>query len=121
MRERRGTVVETRRASRSHAWGYTAKTGHWSIYWRDRHMKSHEYKRRRPTKNVQSLLDYIDSHEDPIFWGLRAVSPFTEVAFYVRVDGTSRLFAGWGHLASTLTRLSPQSIQPNSRCCCDHT
>lgn len=35
----------------------------------DRHMKFHEYTKRRPTKNVQSLLDYIGSHQDPIFWG----------------------------------------------------
>ena len=48
---------------------YTVKTGQWSIYWRDRHMKFHEYTKRRPTKNVQSLLDYIGSHQDPIFWG----------------------------------------------------
>lgn len=31
-------------------------------------MKFHEYTKRRPTKNVQSLLDYIGSHQDPIFW-----------------------------------------------------
>jgi hypothetical protein len=48
---------------------YTKATGQWSIYWRDRNMKFHEYARKRPTKNVQSLLDYIGSHEDPIFWG----------------------------------------------------
>ena len=48
---------------------YTVKTGQWSIYWRDRYMKFHEYTRKRPTKNVQSLLDYIGSHQDPIFWG----------------------------------------------------
>lgn len=48
---------------------YTVKTGQWSIYWRDRNMKFHEYTRKRPTKNVQALLDYIGSHQDPIFWG----------------------------------------------------
>jgi hypothetical protein len=25
--------------------------------------------RMRPTKNVQVLLDYLDSRTDPIFWG----------------------------------------------------
>jgi hypothetical protein len=25
--------------------------------------------RKRPTKNVQSLLDYIENSGDPIFWG----------------------------------------------------
>jgi len=48
---------------------YTKSTGQWAIYWRDRHLKFHEYKRKRPTKNVQALPDYIDTSGDPIFWG----------------------------------------------------
>jgi hypothetical protein len=48
---------------------YTATTGLWAIYWCDRNLKFHEYKRKRPTKNIQALLDFIGSHEDPIFWG----------------------------------------------------
>jgi hypothetical protein len=48
---------------------YTKSTGQWAIYWRDRNLKFHEYKRKRPTKNVQSLLDYIETSGDPIFWG----------------------------------------------------
>ena len=48
---------------------YTATTGQWAIYWRDRYLKFHEYKRKRPTKNVQALLDYIEDSGDPIFWG----------------------------------------------------
>ena len=48
---------------------YTTSTGLWSLYWRDRHSKFHEYTRKRPVKRVQSLLDYIASHEDPILWG----------------------------------------------------
>lgn len=48
---------------------YTAKTGQWQIYWRDRNLKFHAYTRKRPTKNVQTLLEYIGSGEDPIFWG----------------------------------------------------
>jgi len=31
-------------------------------------LKFHEYDRKPPTKNVQVLLDYLDSHADPIFW-----------------------------------------------------
>ena len=31
---------------------YTKSTGLWAIYWRDRNLKFHEYKRKRPTKNV---------------------------------------------------------------------
>lgn len=41
----------------------------WAICWRDRNLKFHEYKRERPTKNVQALLDHIGSSGDPIFWG----------------------------------------------------
>jgi len=48
---------------------YTATTRQWSIFWRDRNLRFHEYKRKLPTKNVQGLLDHIGSHEDPIFWG----------------------------------------------------
>lgn len=48
---------------------YTATSGQWAIYWRDRHLKFHEYKRKRPTKNIQALLDYIEDSGDPIFWG----------------------------------------------------
>ncbi len=48
---------------------FTASTGLWSLYWRDRNLKFHEYTRKRPTKNVQSLLDYIADSGDPIFWG----------------------------------------------------
>lgn len=48
---------------------YTTKTGLWSIYWRDRNLKFHEYTRKRPSENVQSLLDWIEDSGDPIFWG----------------------------------------------------
>ena len=48
---------------------YTKSTGMWAIYWRDRHLKFHEYNRKRPTKNLQVLLDYIENSGDPIFWG----------------------------------------------------
>jgi hypothetical protein len=48
---------------------YTKSTGQWAIYWRDRNLKFHEYKRERPTKNVQALLDHIEKSGDPIFWG----------------------------------------------------
>ncbi|WP_246285967.1 DUF3024 domain-containing protein [Microbacterium pseudoresistens] len=48
---------------------YVGTTGQWSIYWADRHSRFHEYTRKRPTKRVQTLLDYIGSGADPIFWG----------------------------------------------------
>ena len=37
-----------------------------------RHVKLHAYKRKRPTKNVQALLDHIETGGDPTFWGQRA-------------------------------------------------
>lgn len=48
---------------------YTKATGQWAIYWRARNLKFHEYERKRPTKNVQALLDWIADSGDPIFWG----------------------------------------------------
>ena len=48
---------------------YTKSTGLWAIYWRDRNLKFHEYHRKRPTKNLQALLDHIETSGDPIFWG----------------------------------------------------
>jgi hypothetical protein len=48
---------------------YTKNSDQWAIYWRDRNLKFHEYKRKRPTKNVLSLLDWIANGDDPIFWG----------------------------------------------------
>lgn len=48
---------------------HTRTTGLWAIYWRDRNLKSHEYKRKRPTKNVEALLDHIENSGDPIFRG----------------------------------------------------
>ncbi len=48
---------------------FTTSNGLWAIYWRDRHLKFHEYKRKGPTKNVQALLAHIENGGDPIFWG----------------------------------------------------
>lgn len=47
---------------------FTMKTGLWTLYWRDRNLKFHEYDF-PPTPNVLVILDYLDSHEDPIFFG----------------------------------------------------
>jgi hypothetical protein len=48
---------------------YTKTTGMWAIYWRDRNLKFHEYRYKQPSKNAQSLLDYIRESKDPIFFG----------------------------------------------------
>lgn len=39
------------------------------VYWCDRNLKFHAYKRQRPAKNVQVLLDRIETSGDPILWG----------------------------------------------------
>lgn len=44
-------------------------TGQWAISWRDRQLKFHAYQRKRPTQNVQALLDHIENSGDPILWG----------------------------------------------------
>ncbi|MDF1603519.1 DUF3024 domain-containing protein [Nocardioides sp. YIM 152315] len=62
-RRRRANAVADRAAR------YTKATGLWAIYWRDRNLKFHQYQRKRPTKNVQALLDHIETSGDPIFWG----------------------------------------------------
>lgn len=49
---------------------YVATEQRWHLYWRDRHQRFHAYDHRRsPSRNVQDLLDYLDSGTDPIFWG----------------------------------------------------
>jgi hypothetical protein len=48
---------------------YTKATGLWAIYWRERNLTFHEYKRKRPTTYVQALLDHIGASVAPIFWG----------------------------------------------------
>jgi hypothetical protein len=48
---------------------FTRSTGIWTIYWRDRHLKFHECKRKRPGKNDQALLHHIETGGDPISWG----------------------------------------------------
>ncbi|MCT1443270.1 DUF3024 domain-containing protein [Corynebacterium glucuronolyticum] len=46
---------------------YTQSTGPWSLYWRDRNLKFHQYDF-EPTPRVQDLLDYISTSQDPIFF-----------------------------------------------------
>jgi len=47
---------------------YTAKSGLWALYWRDRNERWHRYQT-GPAANVRSLLDEIDSDPTGIFWG----------------------------------------------------
>ncbi len=48
---------------------YTTATGTWTLYWRDRNLRFHEYRDCRPTTSVQKLLDHVGESGDPIFWG----------------------------------------------------
>ncbi len=48
---------------------HTKKTGQWSIYWQDRHLKFHLYEPARPTSHVDRLLTEIDRDPTGIFWG----------------------------------------------------
>ena len=48
---------------------YTATTGEWTLYWRDRHLRFHRHDRTPPSRQVQALLDVVADSGDPIFWG----------------------------------------------------
>ena len=48
---------------------YTAKTGLWSLYWRDRHEKWHVYDLVAPTADVVRLIEEVDRDRTGIFWG----------------------------------------------------
>lgn len=73
---RHATIVEVRPSWRGEGekarfpvarFRYTQSTGLWSLYWRDRNLKFHEYDI-EPTPRVQDLLDYISASQDPIFF-----------------------------------------------------
>jgi hypothetical protein len=78
--ERHVTIVECRppwRAEMGTAWSrfpiarlrYTRSTGLWSLYWRDRNLRFHEYDRVPATVRVADLLAEVDSDPTAIFWG----------------------------------------------------
>ena len=47
---------------------YHQREKQWSLYWRDRNLKFHEYDI-ASTPLVDDLLDYIQNSGDPIFFG----------------------------------------------------
>jgi hypothetical protein len=49
---------------------YTKSTGEWAIYWRDRNLKFHEYKRKRTTKSVQTFPRAHRNQRRPDLLGL---------------------------------------------------
>lgn len=48
---------------------YTKSTGLWSLYWRDRHLRFHEYDRVPASQSVEDLLAEVDRDPMAIFWG----------------------------------------------------
>ncbi len=47
---------------------YSKKTGLWRLHWVDRAGKFHHYDK-FPARDVQSLLDFLSTTKDPVFWG----------------------------------------------------
>ena len=48
---------------------WTAASGTWSLYWRDRNLKFHEYDHVPATASVEELLAEVDHDPTAIFWG----------------------------------------------------
>jgi hypothetical protein len=48
---------------------YTKTSKTWSLLWRDRNSRFHEYDRVAPSARVDDLLSEIDRDPDAIFWG----------------------------------------------------
>jgi len=78
--ERHLTIVECRppwRADFGPEWTrfpiarlrYTKAMRLWSLYWRDRNLKFHEYDRVPASASVEELLAEVDRDPTAIFWG----------------------------------------------------
>jgi hypothetical protein len=78
--ERHVTIVECRppwRADVGAEWTrfpiarlrYTRSTRLWSLYWRDRNVRFHEYNRVPAAARVEDLLAEVDRDPTAIFWG----------------------------------------------------
>ena len=48
---------------------YTETGKTWSLLWRDRNLRFHEYDRVAPSARVDDLLSEIDRDPTAIFWG----------------------------------------------------
>jgi len=48
---------------------YTKATQLWSLYWRDRNLKFHEYDRVPASASVEELLAEVERDPTAIFWG----------------------------------------------------
>jgi hypothetical protein len=48
---------------------YTKVRKQWSLYWRDRNLKFHEYDLVAPTPHLGELIEYVANDRSGIFWG----------------------------------------------------
>jgi len=48
---------------------YTKVRKQWSLYWRDRNLKFHEYDLVAPTPHLDEIIDYVANDRSGIFWG----------------------------------------------------
>ncbi len=48
---------------------YTKSRKEWSLYWRDRNLKFHEYDLVAPTPHVDELIEEVKRDRTGIFWG----------------------------------------------------
>jgi hypothetical protein len=78
--ERHMTIVECRPSWRGDAgeewtrfpiarFRYTKSSRLWSLYWRDRNLRFHEYDRVPASARVEDLLAEVDRDPAAIFWG----------------------------------------------------
>lgn len=47
---------------------YTASARTWTLYWRDRNLRFHQYDLARPSRSIEDLLTEITSDATAIFW-----------------------------------------------------
>jgi hypothetical protein len=48
---------------------YTAGDKSWTLYWRDRNLRFHNYDQLAPSQHVEDLLTELDRDPTCIFWG----------------------------------------------------
>lgn len=48
---------------------YTKTRGEWSLYWRDRNLKFHQYDMAGPTAHIEELIEEVVEDPTGIFWG----------------------------------------------------
>lgn len=48
---------------------YTKVRNEWSLYWRDRNLKFHEYDIVQPTPHLDELIQYVQNDSSGLFWG----------------------------------------------------